>query len=144
MIAILTGHDATVAEWVGGKLGKPFHAADMLSAIGVLSPDGRLIGGYVFTGFTGDCIEMSLAGSGVAFRSTWAAVLDYVFRQLGCVRLQVHTRRDNARARKQAARLGFRYEGTLRRYYGDCPGLLYSLTVDDLAAFRERWGLKNG
>ncbi len=141
MTAVLTGHDPVVAEWVGGKLGKPFVAAGMFKAIGVLSAEGRLIGGYVFTGYTGTSIEMSLAGSGVALRSTWAAVIDYVFRQLGCVRLQVHTRRDNARARKQASRLGFRYEGTMRRYYGDCAGLVYSLTADDLPAFRERWGL---
>lgn len=139
MSAVLTGHDAAVAEWVGGKVGKPFSDEMKYTAIGVVSPEGRLIGGYVFTGHTGTSIEMSLAGSGVALRSTWAAVIDYVFRQLGCVRLQVHTRRDNARARKQATRLGFRYEGTMRRYYGDCAGLVYSLTVDDLPAFRERW-----
>lgn len=140
MTDILFGHDAAVAEYVGARLGKPFDVSALISTIGVLA-GGRLTGGYVFTGYTGTSIELSLAGSGVALRSTWLAVLDYVFGQLGCVRLQVHTRRDNARARKQATRLGFRYEGTMRRYYGDCAGLVYSLTVDDLEAFRQRWHL---
>lgn len=138
---LMLGQDTAVSEFVGRIVGKPFHADAMASTIGVVSPEGRLIGGYVFTGYTGPSIEMSLAGSGVALRSTWGAVLAYVFDQLGCVRLQVHTRRDNARARKQATRLGFRYEGTMRRYYGDCPGLVYSLTADDLPAFRARWKL---
>lgn len=140
---ILLGHDIAVSEFVGRIVGKPFHLASLQTTIGVVSPEGRLIGGYVFTSYTGPSIEMSLAGSGVALRSTWAAVLSYVFDpppQLGCVRLQVHTRRDNARARKQATRLGFRYEGTLRDYYGrGVNGLLYALTADDLPAFRARW-----
>ncbi len=138
---ILLGHDAAVAEYVGKIVGKPFHMDALSSTIGVTDPAGRLIGGYVFTGYTGPSIEVSLAGKGVALRSTWAAVIGYVFDQLHCVRLQVHTRRDNARARKQATRLGFRYEGTLRRYYGDTAGLVYSLTADDLPAFRSRWHL---
>lgn len=141
---ILLNHDTAVAEYVGKIVGKPFHMDALKTTIGVTDPAGRLIGGYVFTGYTGPSIELSLAGKGVVLRSTWLAVLSYVFDpfpQLGCVRLQIHTRRDNARARKQATRLGFRYEGTLRRYYGDTAGLVYSLTADDLPAFRQRWNL---
>lgn len=140
MSELLFGHDRDVCEFVGSVVGKPFGDVPK-TTIGIVSPEGKIIGGYVFTGYTGPSIEMSLAGSGVALRDTWTAVLSYVFGQLGCVRLQVHTRRDNARARKQATRLGFRYEGTMRRYYGDVAGLVYSLTADDLPAFRERWRL---
>lgn len=136
---VLLGQDTAVSEYVGRIVGKPFNMDALKTTMGVTNTEGRLIGGYVFTGYTGPSIELSLAGKGVALRSTWLAVLSYVFDQLGCVRLQVHTRRDNARARKQASRLGFRYEGTMRRYYGDMGGLVYSLTADDLPAFRERW-----
>lgn len=139
---ILLGQDTAVAEYVGKIVGKPFHMDALKTTIGVTDPAGRLIGGYVFTGYTGPSIELSLAGKGVVLRGSWLAVLSYVFEQLGCVRLQVHTRRDNARARKQATRLGFRYEGTLRNYYGTgAPGLVYSLTSQDVPAFRQRWGL---
>lgn len=141
MTAILLGHDAAVADYVGRLLGKPFSAELPYSAIGVISPDGRLTGGYVFTGYNGTMVELSLAGAGVAARSAWCAVLAYVFDQLGCARLQVHTRRDNVKARKQATRLGLRYEGTMRAFYGDCPALVFSLVSEDLPEFRRRWRL---
>lgn len=135
---ILLGEDKAVAEFVGSKLGKPF---DLIhTTMGILN-GGRIVGGYVFTGYNGSSIEMSLAGK-VAFRSSWAAVLDYVFDQLKCSRLQIHTRKDNTRVQKLAPRLGFKYEGTMRRFYGDASALCYSLTVDDLPAFRQQWKLR--
>lgn len=136
---ILLGHDETVAEWVGRLTGKPFHAP--YTAMGVLSSDGALTGGFVFTGYNGDSVEMSLAGRGVASRSAMAAVLHYVFEQLGCSRLQVHTRRSNKLVRKRLPNLGFAFESPARRFYGREDGLCYSLTIDDVAAFRSRWRL---
>lgn len=136
---ILLGHDQAVAEWVGRINGKPFHPP--FTAIGSIDRAGTLTGGFVFTGFNGDAIEMSLAGSGVVERGMWRAVLVYVFEQLGCARLQVHTRRTNKVVRRQATRLGLHFEGVARRLYGDADGLCYSLIRDDLPAFRARWKL---
>lgn len=136
---ILLGHDQAVADWVSGITGKPFHAID--AAIGSVTPEGRLTGGFVFTGHNGDSIEMSLAGHGVTSRGMWRAVIRYVFGQLGCSRLQIHTAASNKAVRKLAPKLGFTFEGKARRFYGNEDAFLYSLTVDDLPAFCTRWRL---
>ena len=135
---ILYAYDREVADYVGQANGKPFKIVD--ATIGVVS-GGRLIGGFVFTGHNGDGIELSLAGRGCITREAWRAVTRYVFDQLGCARLQVHTRRSNKAIKTTAPKGGFRFEGVARRFYGDEDGLCYSLTRDDLQAFRQRWGL---
>ena len=136
---LLLGHDQAVADWVASILGKPFQAP--FTAFGLVDGAGHLRGGFVFTGYTGDAIEMSVAGAGCMTRGAWRAVDEYVFRQLRCARLQVHTRKDNKRVRRLAPKLGFHHEGTARRLYGAMDGYAYSLTRDDMPAFRKRWRL---
>lgn len=136
---ILLGHDETVAEWVGTKVGKPFHAP--FTAIGAIDAKGALQGGLVFTGYNGSSIELSLAGN-LTGRGLWRVVLAYAFGQLGCSRLQIHTAADNRTVRRLAPRLGFTFEGKSRNFYGNGrDALLYSLIVGDLPRFRARWRL---
>lgn len=137
---ILLGHDQAVADWVGKITGKPFHAP--FTTIGIIDSEGTLTGGYVFTGYNGDGVELSLAGRGVVSRDGWKAVLDYVFGQMGCVRLQMHTSRRNKRVCKNLHELfpkGF--EGIAKKFYGRDDGVCFALTTDDLATFRARWKL---
>lgn len=137
---ILLGHDQIVAEWVGSKTGKPFHAP--FTAIGIIDSDGTLTGGYVFTGYNGDGVELSLAGKGVVSRDGWRAVLDYVFIQLNCVRLQMHTSRRNKRVCRNLHELFPKgYEGIAKRFYGRDDGVCYALTADTLGDFKSRWRL---
>ena len=139
---LLFGHDAAVAGWVSKQqYGKPFH--DPYTAFGIVDSNGRLRGGFVFTGYTGDSIELSLATDGWSWRlrewrGAWGAILHYVFVQRGCSRLQAHTAASNKRARKQLPRL-MKFEGKCRRMYGKEDGFQYSLTVDDLPAFCQKW-----
>lgn len=137
---ILLGHDQTIADWVGSKTGKPFHPP--FTAIGVIDSEGTLTGGYVFTGYNGDGIELSLAGKGTVTREGWRAVVSYVFDQLKCSRLQMHTNRRNKRVCKhlhEAFPRGF--EGIARRFYGKDDAVCFALTIDELSAFRARWRL---
>lgn len=135
---LLLGQDNTVSAWVGSRIGKQFSTVD--STIGAVDGHGHLHGGFVFTGFNGSCIELSMAGR--TDRGLWRAMLAYVFDQLGCARLQVHTERDNLAVRHLAPRLGFTFEGKSRSFYGvGRDALVFSLTVADLQAFRRRWRL---
>ena len=139
---LLFGHDEAVAEWVSRQArGKPFHPP--YTAFGFVDQTGRLQGGFVFTGFNGDAIEVSGAGGAVTSRSAWRALLNYVFDQLKCSRLQMHTRRSNKRVKRILSheRSGFVFEGVSRRLYGREDGIRYSLTVDDLPAFKAKWKL---
>lgn len=136
---IVLGHSETVATWVARQCGKPFHPP--FEAIGIAGSDGALTGGFVFTGFNGDGIEVSVAGHGIASRGAWRAACNYAFDQLGCARLQMHTRRSNRAVRRILPRFGMTFEGVARRFYGDEDGLVFSLTASDLPAFRARWRL---
>lgn len=137
MTELLFGHDKIVAEWVGQKIGKPF--SEPFTAIGTLGEGGRLTGGAVFTNYTGDAVEISIAGRGVVCRSFWSSVAHYVFEQLKCSRLAIHTSEKNKRVRRMAPKFGFVYEGTARKMYGKFNGLAYSLIVSDLSKFKDRW-----
>src|SRR6185312_16202937 len=124
---ILLGHSQTVGDWVARINGKAFHPP--FEAIGIIDRDGTLTGGYVFTGFNGDGVELSLAGRGVVSRDGWRVVLDYVFNQLGCSRMQMHTSRRNKRVCKNLHELfpkGF--EGIAKRFYGKDDGVVFALT----------------
>lgn len=140
MSTLLFGHDEAVAGWVGRMVGKPF--TPPFTALGIVDAGGALRGGFVFNNFhEGASIEMSLAGSQCFSRGVWRGILAYVFEQCGVKRLQIHTRASNKTVRRVAPKGGFRFEGTARRMYGDENGLTYSLTVDDLPAFRKKWRL---
>ncbi len=128
-----------VAAFVARYSGKPFHPP--FTTIGIADDAGVLTGGFVFTGYNGDGIEVSVAGRGIASRGSWRAALAYVFDQLGCSRMQMHTRKSNVQVRRILPRFGMRFEGTARRFYGNESGLMFSLTRDDLPAFRAKWGL---
>ncbi len=135
---IVLGQSEAVAAWVGRACGKPFHPP--FEAIGIAGVTG-LTGGFVFTGFNGDGIEVSVAGRGIASRGAWRAACAYVFDQLGCARLQMHTRRSNKAVRRILPRFGMTFEGVARRFYGDEDGLVFSLTAGDLPEFRAHWRL---
>lgn len=138
---LLFGHDKTVAEWVAAQAHSKAPTADF-TAFGFVNASGALTGGCVFTGYNGTSIELSLAGRAAATRGGWAAITHYVFEQLKCTRLQMHTNRRNKHTlRMLAGRLGVRYEGVARRYFGKDDGIVYSMTVDDLPAFRAKWRL---
>lgn len=137
---LLFGHDSVVADWVAKQANSKPPVAPY-TAFGFVSPDGHLTGGCVFTGYNGDSVELSLAGRGAATRGCMAAVVSYVFEQLGCSRMQMHTLRKNRRVlRMLASRLGVRYEGIARHYFGNRgDAVVYALTIDELPAFRAKW-----
>lgn len=138
---LLFGHDEVVAKWVAAQAhSKP--PVEPYTAFGFVDRRGTLVGGCVFTGYNGDTVELSLAGRAAATRGAWAAITNYVFEQMGCSRLQMHTNRRNKRTlRMLAGRLGVHYEGVARRFFGKDDGIVYSLTTDDLAAFKAKWKL---
>src|SRR5436305_1690086 len=95
---ILLGQNDLIAGWVQQFSGKPF--CKPYETIGIVNAQGAITGGFVFTGYNGDGIEVSVAGKGIASRAAWGAACRYVFDQLGCKRLQMHTRKSNAVVRR--------------------------------------------
>jgi len=126
---IVYGHDAAVAEWMGGRLDTVF--APPYVALGVTNSEGRLVGGLLFNDYNGQNIEVTAYGPGAVTKESVGAMFNYAFVQLGCWRLTARTRRSNHTMRELLTRLGFKHEGIQQGYWGrskanDC--FLYGMT----------------
>jgi RimJ/RimL family protein N-acetyltransferase len=117
LIELETGNDDFYANWVsdqfpGGNGFKP------CTTIGV-KKDGGVVGAVVFNNFRklSRDIHLTVAGteSGWLRRGLIREIANYVFMQLGCIRLTVTMSKKNKRARKLAEGVGFVYEGKIRR-----------------------------
>lgn len=110
-----------VNDWVSSKIyGRDRFPPDAPS-IGLLE-NGRIIGGVVYTTYTGNGIMMNVAGGykGWINRAFIRAAFAYPFKQLGCTRVSGLVRVDNFAAQQFDERLGFKREGLVRR--GDDDG----------------------
>ena len=108
-------------DWVSAKIyGSDKFPLDAPS-IGLLE-NGRVIGGVVYTMYTGNGIMMNVAGGykGWINRAFLRAAFAYPFKQLGCTRVSGLVRADNYAAQQFDERLGFKREGLVRR--GDDDG----------------------
>lgn len=104
--------DDRVARFVGARVGSIIYPP--FTCMGI-ERDGEVIAGAVFNCFTGPDIEVTVAGHGWT-RGFFKAVGQYVFEQLGCVRLQITTEQE-AIARV-SERMGGKREGVLRDKFG--------------------------
>lgn len=104
--------DDRVARFVGAHINAIIYPP--FTCMGI-ERDGQIIGGVVFNCFTGHDLEVTVAGTGWT-RGFFKAVGEYVFRQLGCIRMQITTEQE-AIARV-SERMGGRREGVLRDKFG--------------------------
>lgn len=101
----------SVCEWARPLL--PDIDPGRSSAIGVVNEAGKMIAAAVFCNFKGHDVEIGFASTDPrwAQRGVIRAIFNYVFNQLGCVRLTTITAETNLRARKLDEGLGFKLEG---------------------------------
>ena len=134
---LIGGIDTAVGEWAGKMMGKPI--IEPFAAFGIAHGD-RLVGAAIFNDFQGPNanIELTYIGPGTITRSVIRGLATYAFAQNKVSRVTCKTMRRNAVARKLLPRLGFKFEGTLKRYWGTASGddaLIYYM--DRTAA--KRW-----
>lgn len=126
---MLRNEPEIVSAFVSGQTGDIY--SDVMRALGILSVEGRIIGGVLLTNYTGHGVEMTLAGKGCISRTAWQAIGDMAFGELGCQRISVTTRKSNKRVCKLAPRLKFKFEGIARKFYGKEDGVMFSLLRDE-------------
>jgi RimJ/RimL family protein N-acetyltransferase len=127
-VRLIIGDD-DIAAWATQRLKAPI--VPPYVCFGVVDAGDDLCGAIVFNSFTGANIEITIYGPGCINRRFIRAAFDYAFNQAGALRLSAHTARANKAMAKVLPRLGFQYEGMMRRYYGPeraddalCFGLL--------------------
>lgn len=130
---LLRDEPEIVSAFVAGQTGDQY--TDVMRALGILSQEGRIIGGVLLTNYTGFGVELTLAGRGCISRSAWQAIGDMAFGELGCERISVTTRKSNKRVCRLAPRLKFKFEGVARRYYGKEDGVMFSLLRDEATRY---------
>lgn len=113
---LVFGCDEIVAKWVSQKLRVPI--VPPYTAIGVTRDGENLCGGAVFNDWNGSNLEVTVYGHGCVTRGNFRAVCHYAFAQLKANRLTARTARVNKRLQRSLPKLGFRYEGICRNYYG--------------------------
>jgi RimJ/RimL family protein N-acetyltransferase len=97
------------------------------------SRKGNLLGGALFSGYTGASITAHMAGT----QRNWAskevlfAVFDYVFRQLSCERVFGFIKANNERALTIAKKLGFNEIVVIPRVYSDTDVIVVCLEKSD-------------
>jgi RimJ/RimL family protein N-acetyltransferase len=109
--------DEEVARFVLSK--NPIMSLDdtPYTAIGQMNTAGVLVGGCVFTNYTQRDIHGHLAGVGNWLtRRFLGECFRYIFQTLGCVRATGLVAASNIRAQQFDESLGFKYEGTLRKF----------------------------
>jgi hypothetical protein len=121
--------DQRIADYVCKRTGIVLGGSDF-TALGVIE-DGRIIAGLVFNHFTGNDIHMTAAGEPRGFSPIFLRrVGDYVFGELGCLRVSFTTERRGVI--KRAMRLGARVEGFKRDHFGiGRAGTMLGLLKDD-------------
>lgn len=131
-MTLLFGHDKTVADWASKRTGASLRAWH--HAVGVLDREGGLIGAASFHDMNGANVELCFHGPGAVSAAVVRELARFVFDGLGVTRVTARTPRGNKIVTRHLPRWGFKYEGTLRRYYGNAKRLdaiLFGLIRED-------------
>lgn len=125
------------AEWTAKQLGVSFSEPFLCMAI----VDGRssMIGGVVLNNFDGHNIDLSGAGEGAFTPSIVRSLASHVFKELGCSRVTLKTRRSNKTARKLLGR-HFKFEATLKHGFGTEDAFQFRMCRDECPWLKEKHG----
>jgi hypothetical protein len=104
--------DERVARFVGERCGRIIYPP--FTAMGI-ERSGGITAGAVFNCYSGSDIEVTVAG-GPFNRGFISAVGEYVFEQIGCLRMTITT--EQPKVIEIAQRLGAQTEGLKRNHFG--------------------------
>ena len=131
---LLFGHDKTVADFASRQTGAPLRAWH--HAVGIIDPSGLLVGAASWHDMNGSNVEICFYGPKCLRASLVHGLARFAFVSLGVTRVTARTPRKNKMIARHLPRLGFRFEGILRHYYGPTRGLdalIFGLLAEDAA-----------
>jgi hypothetical protein len=98
-----------------------------------VTSEGKLLGGNIYTGYTGVSIQLHMAG----FQPNWAnrdflwVSFDYPFNQLGCRKVFGQVPESNTRALEIDLKLGFKIIAKIDDVFPDGACLVLALARED-------------
>jgi RimJ/RimL family protein N-acetyltransferase len=138
MTGLVCGRDDELATWAEEHYPDCAPLARPLTAIGVSSNDGDIMGVAIFHNYRQNDIEITF----ITATPRWATlgnirgILNYPFIQLGVKRMTAITNKSNKKARKLLTGLGFILEGTHPYAARDCTA---ACTYGLYAKNAEKW-----
>lgn len=142
-VNLVFGHDDVVAAWAEKRFG--YEIPNRFCSVGVIRADGSLCGAAVFHNFNRANVEISFYGPRAITLGVAVGLMQFVFERFKISRVTAMTQRANRSVVKGLPKVGFKFEGVARRFYGDrkrLDGIMFGLTRQDAMAFLERRGKK--
>jgi RimJ/RimL family protein N-acetyltransferase len=140
---LLFGHDKAVADFASKQTGAPLRAWH--HAVGVIDAAGLLVGAASFHDMNGSNVEICFYGPQCLRASLMHGLAQFAFIGLGAHRVTARTPRKNRMVARHLPRLGFRFEGILRHYYGPTKALdalIFGLLAEDAGRLVGRFQLE--
>lgn len=134
---LVFGQDDLIASEVGRALQTVIHPP--YTAIGFADASNTLRGGAVFNNYNGSNIELTMFAPRAVTKGLIRSIVHYVFVQLECNRLSARTKRSNKPAQVMLPKIGFKYETTLKQYFGKEKSNDAVLFCLDSKTASERW-----
>lgn len=107
---------ARVTEFLEERLHERLH--EPYSVIG-FERDGVLVAGFMFNGYNGTNVELTVAADHVLTRGMFRVLAAYAWEQLGAHRCTIHTSVLKPHVIDMAERIGWKIEGVHPLYYPD-------------------------
>ncbi len=131
---LVIGHDAEVMRWAETKYAGGLPAC--VQAMGIIDEAGNIRGAATLHFHGGSNIELCYWGPHTLTRRIAGQIAQVCFYGLKVCRVTCRTPRDNKVVVRHLPKLGFRYEGIQRRYYGSTKkqdAIMFGMTLDDAA-----------
>ena len=141
----ISGLDVPLATWAAGGLGTPVERFRDFRSVGVIV-DGKIACAVVLHNYVGHQCDLAIYSKNAkwATRRIGREILSWPFEQLGCVRIQGIVRRQNKSVRSFLERMGWKYEGKLRRGWSESEdAIIYSLLKDEFYTNRYYFSKKD-
>jgi len=115
-VRIVAGHDHEVAAWAQDKYERGLRPYD--AALAIVNKQEQIVGAATLHEFNGSNVELCYWGPNTLTRYIAGAIAYFCFRTIKANRITCRTPRWNKPVVRHLPKLGFKYEGLLRRYYG--------------------------
>ena len=128
--------DAAAKVWIDRELN--LNLALPFCGYAITDAKGRQVGAFVFNGFTGCDVELTLACRERVNVRVARFIFLLAFYDLGARRLTVKTRASNKKAINAALAVGFRIEGRLREYFDGEDAVVFGLLESEQKLVRRK------